>query len=490
MIVRLKQFLKDGVVYGIGGIAGRAIAVILLPVYARIFDPSDYGTIEMLAVLGAFFGAIMAMGLDSAQAYFFFEQRQGGVEAQGRVVSSILQWRLLAGSFLVLLATGLTPVLNRVFFDGRLTWHYFAVVFVSFWITQIGSQNAELFRLSYRPWPYLSLTLLNTVLSVSAGIFFVVGVRLGVMGALLGTLTGALVTVVIGCWAIRRFLDFKRLHTEWWPRLLKFGMPLIPAALAMYALHSMDRWFILYFVGRDALGLFAVGAKFALLIAIAVTTFRQAWWPVALDAIHSADGLPFLRVSARLYLGAGCAGVVVLTALSPWLVSVVTTTAYYEGYPVVGILAWQSIFYGFFMIAASGLWKAESTGWISAGMVMAVLVNLTLDIWWIPRYGIVGAAAATAVAFFAWNVFTIITSERAWPVRYPFGTLGLQVAAGVSGTAAILLLYRENHPVWHVVLVTTAAVAIIAMLTVRRKEAAAVAELLRMHLAREARATQ
>jgi O-antigen/teichoic acid export membrane protein len=424
----------------------------------------------MLSVIGYFFMAVMAMGLDSAQSFYFFEQKEHGVQAQASLVTAILQWRLIAGGLIVLMAIGLSPLLNRVFFDGKLSWVYFAVAFLGFWIMQIGSQNTELFRLTYRPWAYLGLTLTSTITTTAFVVLFVVVLKAGVLGNFMAIMLAALVTILVGWYGIRQYLDWSQLHSGWWRRLLKFGLPLVPAALAMYALQSADRWFITYFLGADALGLFAVGAKFALLIAVGVTTFRQAWWPIAMDALHAEDGPHFLRTSARYYLGAACAAVPLLTAASPWLVRLLTAPAYFSAYPVVGVLAWQAVFYGFFMIVAVGTWKAEKTGWTSVGMTIALAVNVLLDLWWIPRFGILGAAAATSLAFFIWNAFTIYISEKLWPVGYSIGTFAAQLGAGVGGTALIIELYRRAAPMWEIAATTVGVMAIAALATVRRHE--------------------
>jgi len=72
---RLKQLGKDSLIYGIGGVLAKGIGFFLLPVYTRIFTPADYGTIEMLTVLNSFLGSILVMGMDSAQSFYFFEQK-------------------------------------------------------------------------------------------------------------------------------------------------------------------------------------------------------------------------------------------------------------------------------------------------------------------------------------------------------------------------------------------------------------------------------
>ena len=82
---------------------------------------------------------------------------------------------------------------------------------------------------------------------------------------------------------------------------------------------SLDRWFVQNFHGQEALGLYALGAKFSMLIALAVEIFRKAWWPIAMDAMHGDDAWSF-RMISRLYLSLGIIVVILITSISPWLV--------------------------------------------------------------------------------------------------------------------------------------------------------------------------
>ncbi len=462
---RLKQLGRDSVIYGVGGILAKSIAFLLLPVFTRVFTPAEYGTIEMLTVLSSFLSALLMMGMDSAQTFYFYEQKGGGQPAQARIVTAILQWRLTWGAAITAVAMLLTPLLNAAFFDGELTWVHFAVAFVGVLFGQLMMQSAEVFRLLYRPWKYIGVTLTQSILSAGAAIALVVWLHWGALGYFTGFGVGSMVAALIGWWNAREYLDWSRLHQSWWPRLLRFGAPLVPTALAMYVLNTSDRWFIVHYHGQDAVGLYAVGAKFAILIALAVATFRRAWWPILMDAMHSPDGPELSRTVARLYLSLGAAGVVVLTAISPLLVQWFTTPPYYGAYPIIGILAWHSIFFGFYLIAAGGIWKRERTRWAPIGAGIAALVNVGLDAWLVPRFGGIGAAIATSISFLAWIMLTLLISERLWPVRHPVGVFGLQIGIGFASTAAILILHDSGRETWKIVGVATLAIIILASLS-------------------------
>ncbi|MFT3892222.1 MAG: oligosaccharide flippase family protein [Anaerolineales bacterium] len=326
-----------------------------------------------------------------------------------------------------------------------------------------------MYRLQYRPWPYIGLTLGNSLITALSTIALVAWLDWGINGYFVGNAVGSLVAALIGWWSIRSYLDLSIWHRDWWPKLVKFGTPFVPVALGMYILNTADRWFIIRYSGQTALGVYAVADKFAVLLVLLVTTFRQAWWPIAMDAVHSSDGPALLRMMGRLYLGVSWIGVVLLTAVSPWLVRYLTTPAYYDAYILVGILALQPLNYGFQMIVSIGAWKAEKTVWSPVSLGVAAILNIALAYWLVPLYGGMGAAIATAVAYFVWTSLTIVVSERFWPVKYPVGVFGIQTLLGISLVIAILVL-GASQDIWQMALVTLAGVLVLGGVTVKRSQ--------------------
>ncbi len=436
---RLSQLGKDSLVYGLGAALAKGIGFFLLPVYTRIFSPAQYGTIEMLSAITGFVSALLAMGMDSAQSFYFFEQRARGRAAQARLVSAILQWRLTWGLVIVFIATVVTPPFEALFFGTPLGWPSFAVAFAGALFAQVLSQSVEVFRLLYRPWPYVLVTLAQSVAAAVMILALVLVFDQGILGYFTGSLLASAGVAAVGWWLARDYLDFRRMQRQWWPRLLRFGAPLVPAGLAMYVMNTSDRWFVQHYHGEVALGLYAVGAKFALIAALAIETFRKAWWPIAMDAMHSEDGPETYRSIARLFMGIGVAAVVYLTFLAPWLVAWFTAPAYHSAWPIVGVLAWQSLFYGFYLVASAGIWKAEKTSYSLYLMMGAASLNLGLNWLFVPAHGGMGAALATALSYLVWIAAALALSERLWPVQLPIGLLAAQVAVGAVCVAWISL---------------------------------------------------
>ena len=263
---------------------------------------------------------------------------------------------------------------------------------------------------------------------------------MGDFGLFLGTAVASIPVALMGWFRIREYLNFERLHVNWWPQLVRFGAPLVPASLAMYFMTTADRWFVQYYHGEEALGLFAVGAKFSLLLALAVETFRKAWWPIAMDSMHSDDGRETFRMIARLYMGIACAGVVGLTMLSPWLVRWLAAPEFYDAWRIVGILAWQAVFYGFFLIASAGIWKAERTHLNLYLMGGAALFGIGMNWLLVPSFGGMGAAIATVVTYIAWVLISMVVSESLWRVAFSYRLLFVQITSSLAFVFWYLLI--------------------------------------------------
>jgi len=429
---RLKQLGKDSLVYGLGSILAKSLGFFLLPIYTRIFSPAEYGTIEMLVVISSFLSSILVMGMDSAQSFYFFKEKTAGKQQQKALVTAILQWRVTWGLGIVLIATLCSPLLNNWLFDGLLGWQFFALAFAGALFSTVMSQSAEVFRLTYKPWPFVIITTTSTVLSASFILMIVIFFQQGIIGYFYGIVLGSLCSAVLGWYWAREYLCFKKLYIDMWPKLLRFGLPLVPAGMGMYVMNTTDRWFIQHYHGVDALGLYAVAAKFALLLALVIETFRKAWWPIAMDAMHSDDGPETFRMIANLFIGLGVSGIIFLTLLSPTLIDWFTDARYHSAWNIIGILAWQSLFYGLFLVISAGIWKVEKTHLMIYLMLIAAAINISLNYMLVPEWGNIGAALSTSISFLCWVIIAVILSEKLWPVKFQFALNFFQLVIGAS----------------------------------------------------------
>ncbi len=69
----IKQLASESMIYGISGTIARSIGIFLIPIYTRIFSPSDYGIIALITALTGMIGMFIVLGLDNSSARWFYD---------------------------------------------------------------------------------------------------------------------------------------------------------------------------------------------------------------------------------------------------------------------------------------------------------------------------------------------------------------------------------------------------------------------------------
>lgn len=461
----LKELGKTSIVYGLGGAFTKGIPFLLLPVYTRIFNPTEYGQIEMMTVISALLSAILIMGLDSAQSFYFFEQEKKGKSQQKKIISAILQWRIIWGLTIILISAILSPLLNSWFFGGELSLVFFLVAFFGAFFATLMGQSIEIFRLCFRPWPYIIISILNSALAALVILTLLLIFNFSILGYFIGIAIAAFITTIIGWYLVREYIDFTRLHYNWWPELLRFGLPLLPLGLAFYALNAMDRWFIQFYHGPETLGIYAVASQIALIMSILIETFRKAWWPISMKAMHSSDGKSTFRLIARFYIGIVCIGILTLSMLIEQIVTIMSTASFYSAADIALILVWPPLFYGFYMLVSAGLWKNKKTNLMFYIFLTAAFINLGFNQLLVPSYAGTGAAIATLISFIFLILLSLYFGEKNWNVGFKLRIYCTQISICVL--SLINNFYLQIIP-WYLNYPST--ILILGLVTINNEE--------------------
>jgi O-antigen/teichoic acid export membrane protein len=112
-----------------------------------------------------------------------------------------------------------------------------------------------------------------------------------------------------------------------------------------------------------------------------------------------------------------------ISLFSKEIIEIMTTPAFYDAYKVVPILVLAYVFRGLYCFPINGLFYAKKTKIIPIVTIVAAITNVALNLLWIPRYGIMGAAWATACAFGVTAILAYYFSCKYYPLIYEYGKL-------------------------------------------------------------------
>jgi O-antigen/teichoic acid export membrane protein len=429
---QLKRLGRHSVIYGLGGLVSRIIAVLLLPLYTRYLTPADYGRVETLVALTTVLTIVLRAGISSAFFRFYFDATDDA--GRRRVLRTSFWFTMVAATVgLVLLLSLATPLSNLLFGSGS-DADLVRAAGVALWAQINYEQLTSLFRVEERSVAFVCASLANVMLTIGATVLLVVALDKGPLGVIVGNFTGTLL-VYAALLGYRREQLGLELDRGLLREMNRFGIPLVPTALFLWITNFSDRFFLLQLADATEVGLYSVGVRIASAMVLLLTAFRMAW-PAFAYSIADDDEAKRTYAWVLTYLVVVTAWVATgLTLLSPWLVRLLTKPSFYDASSVVGPLSFAAVAFGGYIVIAIGIGRARRTqfNWVITGAAAAV--NAALNLALIPPFGMMGAAIATVAAYATMFIGMAWWSQRIYPVPYQWRRV---VTAALVGVALVV----------------------------------------------------
>ena len=426
---KYKKLITNTLLFALSSFGSKILIYLMMPLYTGILSPDEYGIISNiqdtsqlllpLTCIGIT-NAIIRFGLDTAcdkKAVF-----TGGFAALG------------IGTAIVL---ALYPVLAvEPALDG-----YRWLVYLYVTVSCARNLCSQFVRSQQKTRLYALDGVLNTALLVCFYIIYLVPCRLGIVGYVLATITADALSGIFLCVTAKlpRFFDVRCFDRKLFAAMVKYSIPLIPAAMCWWITNASDKKFVLYMLGAEASGLYAFAYKIPNLLMLVSTLFTEAW---QLSAVADAgDGEERSRFFSRVFGGyqsiltVGAAGIILFSKV---FVTVLDGSGgdYYGAWRFIPILVIATVFSCYTGYMSTVYMVAKKTGMNLYTTMAGAALNLVLNALLIPRFGVNGATVATFLSYLLIFVLRALTSRRyiAFDLQLPrmaFNTVLLFVQAAV-----------------------------------------------------------
>jgi O-antigen/teichoic acid export membrane protein len=274
---------------------------------------------------------------------------------------------------------------------------------------------------------------------------FVAVFHWGAIGLVVGNFTGTLV-VYLALVAYRTEqlgLEFDRTLFR---GMQQFGMPLVPSALALWAINFVDREFLVWYTNKAEVGVYSAAVKIASVITFVMIAFRTAW-PAFAYSIEDDGEAKRTYAFVLTYLLAFASWVALaLGALAPWWTRLLTAPHYQRAEKGVALLAFAGAVYAGYTVLAIGSGRARRTqlNWVVTGVGAAA--NVGLNFWLIPRWGMVGASISTLAAYVVLFIGMTWYAQHVYPVAYQWRRVCTAVGVAVGLTVAARAAHLSLAP--------------------------------------------
>jgi O-antigen/teichoic acid export membrane protein len=440
MASRIFQLGKNVVIYGIGSVLGRFLAIILLPLYTNYFQTNEYGIIANVYAYILFATVIFRFGLEEAYMRFAVE---GDSDNKNKTVSTafnalILLSFLLSG-LVFTFASEISPFVG-VPVGQSIILKYTAAILLFDTLSVIPLASL---RMENRATVFSSIRVLDVVMNIGGNILFIVYFKWGIAGVFLANITSAALTLLFSSAITFRKL-LSGIDTRLLRQMLKFAIPAIPMGLANVAQQVIDRPIVRALTDDATLGVYQANYRIGMAMMIVVAIVDYAWRPFFLQRAGDDDAKQlFSRVFTYL-VSVMCFIFLIVSFFAEDLVRVqigahyLVHPDYWQGLVIVPIVLFAYVILGMYDNFVVGAYIRQRSDYLAYTTVAGAGANIIMNFVLIPSYGIVGAACATLIGTTVMAVMMYIIARSLYPVSYEWKKV---IIMGIF-TSICFMIYR------------------------------------------------
>ena len=431
MLDNLKNILKHSFVYGISNVAQKASGIILLPLFTFYLSVEEYGIYGLLFVTTVILSQSLVLGQSSSVIRY---NNLADYRDKKRSIFFTL-------TSLVLVITIIFVGISELFIDQISSWFgsmedFKIPIRVCIYIVAVVTVNNVLLgkiRADEKSMLYTISGLVKIFIQIGFTVYFLVILKMGLVGVLLGQLAGEISITLVLIPSLLSEIEFK-FDKSIIKDSLRFGLPLVFSAVAINLLNGSDRYIIKFLIGEKVLGLYELGYRVAGIInMILIIPFNLSLLPMAYK-IYQTEGdkdyykklktyLTFILVWAGLALSLFSKEIVEIFALN---------SSYYSAYAVVPYIILAYILYAMSTISSLGMYLSGRNSYMAFITMLCAGINIGLNFWLIPQYGIIAAAINTVIAFFIQDTLSILASNKYYRIKYEYFKLSKLFIAGFA----------------------------------------------------------
>jgi len=401
--LRHSKLLRSGSIYLGFSVLTSLIKFFVMPVLSHYLSPEDMGVVGLFNVLLQLLAPLIGLSMNSILSRSYYNRTDfSALVGSGFILVTVMYC-------VVSMVISLTPEQVFDYFDYP-KGLFLLTTAAAFFTINLASYLAIL-QMVERPVHWGVVTLLGVILDLCLTFGLLWLSDLTFMARIIGVSLANTVCCLVAMWMVRQQIEFRigewREHARYF---LKLGVPLIVVALSGWGLNMFDRILLQQMLDLKQVGYYALAYTLASPMLVLGTSFSRAWAPSAYKSLADHQEMELFRKS--LWVAASFTFfAVALAVIGPVLFRHLISP---EFYPCLGLIPWLV---GAMLVASwHKLWMPYLLHWgetrfMSLVTGAALVVNIGLNLLWIPSYGVTAAAIASLMSFL------VMTGLTFWDVR-------------------------------------------------------------------------
>lgn len=407
---REKDLAINSVIIGMGMFLPKIAALVTLPIVTGNLSKIEYGYYDLIVVLISLVLPLLTLQIQGAAFRFLVDKRSDNQESSA-IVTNIL--------FFVFAIS--VPVVIAGYFFIHMFPTETRIVICLYFLADIILQNVQsICRGLGNNKVYSISCVLNAFINMALVVLFISVLKFKLDGVLLSLLlANVITTLIVFVWLrLWHLIKISEIRFAVIKEMISYSWPFIPNNLSSWVMTLSDRILLALFLGVEVNAVYAVSKKIPNLLTSVQSTFSLAWLENASLADSDDDKDQYFSkmfdVVFNIVLGA-CA---LLIGMSRILFNILIKGDYKDAYYQMPVL-----FLGMFFMTLSsylaGIYVADKrTMEIGVTTTIAAIINLVIDLIFIPFIGMWAASISTLISYAFLFIYRIIDLNKYHHISY------------------------------------------------------------------------
>jgi len=426
MFDKLKELTKDTAIYGISTMVGRFLNFILVPLYTNIFPPADYGIIQLIYAYVAILNIVFIYGLDSAYLKFASFKDIGDEKDNFSTPYIAIFISSLLISFLIIINSEAISTSLSI----PLEYHYF--IYLAAAILFLDANVVIPFlklRLDRKAKVFSLYRIINISVNIFLNVYLILILHWGIEAIVISNLIASAVSLMLVSFTIIKNFKLK-FHSLLFKRLLKFGLPFLPAGFAVMLVQVIDVPILEKLTDLKTVGIYKANYKLGIFMMLFVNMFQFAWQPFFLQNAKEPNAKEMFSKVLTYFTLVGSIILVILSLFISDLAQIkiagfsIIGVQYWAGLNIVPIILLAYLINGMYSVFSAGIYIEEKSIYVPIITGTGALVNVVINFLLIPVLSLTGAAIATLASYFVMALGYYYVTQKFYKVKYELKRIG------------------------------------------------------------------
>lgn len=399
-----KKLLSGSAAMMLSSASMKLVKLFVLPIMTYYLSPKDFGIIASIKMVQGVLILLYNPGIISGTSRLYYDT-EDEKERKTLIGSSFLFFITFSLCVsIILLVTG-DALFASIFKEFSFYPYGLVAVLLSIMIQPKRLWSA-LLTFQYKIKKIALLSVIQMLVDLAISLYLVTILIWEVEGRIIGIASGVAFIFIVSVVTIIKYADSNFSLKKAW-KIFKFSIPLAPAIWAYSILDIADRFLIEHFIGLADLGIYSIAYILSSVPLFLSMGFRSMWNPIFYENMNNKK-YEIINSLIKSFLVLNSIVCCFLILFSDEVVTYILAKDFGVAREIIPWVTLGVYFLGILPISTSFLTYQKKFKGTSLNAGISAIINILLNIWLLPKIGLVGSAIATFIAYLIYFMLNLL----------------------------------------------------------------------------------